>query len=267
MIKFFRNIRKNLLNKGKTSNPSFAKASAGTYLKYAIGEIILVVIGIFLALQLNNWNQNRLDNLQATEALYNLKAELQKNIVDLEDMESRCDASITSTAKGIEILNGDFTVKDLIQIDTLIRSVLSTFPVTKSTYEELINTGNFYNLKNETLKSEIISLYKQTENFSAAYMATNETIFNINLNSELFNYNYLIDQLKSPSPNLKNIDTLWIHDKNSSTFLALYNRALIYKNFNNGIKRNCTRIHLKSTKDLLLSVENELKKETNNNVK
>ena len=46
MIKFFRNIRLNLMETGKTGN----------YFKYAIGEIILVVIGILIALQINNWN-------------------------------------------------------------------------------------------------------------------------------------------------------------------------------------------------------------------
>ncbi|MCK8482273.1 DUF6090 family protein [Psychroserpens algicola] len=49
MIKFFRKIRQNLLSEGKT----------GKYLKYAIGEIILVVIGILIALGINNWNENR----------------------------------------------------------------------------------------------------------------------------------------------------------------------------------------------------------------
>lgn len=49
MIKFFRTIRQNLLSEGKT----------GKYLKYAIGEIILVVIGILIALQINNWNEER----------------------------------------------------------------------------------------------------------------------------------------------------------------------------------------------------------------
>lgn len=49
MIKFFRKIRRNLLSEGKT----------GKYFKYAIGEIVLVVIGILIALQINNWNENR----------------------------------------------------------------------------------------------------------------------------------------------------------------------------------------------------------------
>jgi len=51
MIKFFRNIRQSLIMENKTSK----------YLKYAIGEIVLVVIGILIALQINNWNQNRIN--------------------------------------------------------------------------------------------------------------------------------------------------------------------------------------------------------------
>ena len=50
MIKFFRRIRQTLLMEQKTAQ----------YLKYAIGEIILVVIGILIALELNNWNEERI---------------------------------------------------------------------------------------------------------------------------------------------------------------------------------------------------------------
>ena len=49
MIKFFRRIRYDLMEKNKT----------GKYLKYAIGEIVLVVIGILIALSINNWNENK----------------------------------------------------------------------------------------------------------------------------------------------------------------------------------------------------------------
>ncbi|MDA9089574.1 DUF6090 family protein [Maribacter arcticus] len=49
MIKFFRTILQNLLNEGKTTK----------YFKYAIGEIVLVVIGILIALSINNWNDAR----------------------------------------------------------------------------------------------------------------------------------------------------------------------------------------------------------------
>ena len=51
MIKFFRRIRKNLIMETEKT---------GKYFKYAIGEIVLVMIGILLALQINNWNEKRI---------------------------------------------------------------------------------------------------------------------------------------------------------------------------------------------------------------
>ena len=66
MIKFFRKIRQNLLQEGKTTK----------YFKYAIGEIILVVIGILIALQINNWNENRKVKNLETQIYKELKSDL-----------------------------------------------------------------------------------------------------------------------------------------------------------------------------------------------
>jgi hypothetical protein len=66
MIKFFRKIRQNLLMENKT----------GKYFKYAIGEILLVVIGIIIALQLNNWNESRNLSYKEIISLKALKSEL-----------------------------------------------------------------------------------------------------------------------------------------------------------------------------------------------
>ena len=63
MIKFFRRIRQNLLSEGKT----------GKYLKYAIGEVLLVVIGILIALQINNSNELRKANEEEAILLSDLK--------------------------------------------------------------------------------------------------------------------------------------------------------------------------------------------------
>ncbi len=69
MIKFFRSIRQNLLNEGKTSK----------YLKYAIGEIVLVVIGILIALQLNHWKEANADRALEKEYIVSLIEDLQKD--------------------------------------------------------------------------------------------------------------------------------------------------------------------------------------------
>jgi len=69
MIKFFRKIRFDLMNQNKTTK----------YFKYAIGEIVLVVIGILIALQINNWNQNRLNQIEKNELLSKLHVEFKSN--------------------------------------------------------------------------------------------------------------------------------------------------------------------------------------------
>ena len=69
MIKFFRKIRFDLMEKNKT----------GKYLKYAIGEIVLVVLGILIALSINSWNQDRIDKRSESKYLQELKREIQSN--------------------------------------------------------------------------------------------------------------------------------------------------------------------------------------------
>ena len=69
MIKLFRNIRQSLLAEGKTSK----------YLKYALGEIVLVVIGILIALQINTWNQERINQKVKHELLFKLHEEFKEN--------------------------------------------------------------------------------------------------------------------------------------------------------------------------------------------
>ena len=74
MINFFRKIRYELLEKNKT----------GKYLKYAIGEILLVIIGILIALQINNWNDKRIEIKQLNTSLHAMLEELNQNIQFLE---------------------------------------------------------------------------------------------------------------------------------------------------------------------------------------
>tara|TARA_R110000744_G_scaffold305888_1_gene414228 strand:- start:1715 stop:1927 length:213 start_codon:yes stop_codon:yes gene_type:complete len=70
MIKFFRKIRKNLLNEGKTTK----------YFKYALGEIVLVVIGILIALYLNNQQEAYTIQKQQENYLGQIRGEMINNL-------------------------------------------------------------------------------------------------------------------------------------------------------------------------------------------
>ncbi len=69
MITFFRNIRQKLVSENKTAK----------YLKYALGEIALVMIGILLAMQINNWNQNRLHKNEFNNILETINQDLKRD--------------------------------------------------------------------------------------------------------------------------------------------------------------------------------------------
>ena len=92
MIKFFRKIRQNLLSEGKT----------GKYFKYAIGEIILVVIGILIALQINNWNEQRKDRTKELIVLKQLQEDYQANLIQLEEKMATREKIIISAVALLE---------------------------------------------------------------------------------------------------------------------------------------------------------------------
>ena len=102
MIKFFRKIRYDLMEKNKT----------GKYLKYAIGEIILVVIGILIALSLNNWNENRKNKIYEKDLLENMLGNLKldsitfnKNLQEAKSIDSLHRQLYNIGVKGIKDIN------------------------------------------------------------------------------------------------------------------------------------------------------------------
>ena len=70
MIKFFRHIRKSLISENKM----------GKYFKYAIGEILLVVIGILIALQINNWNERKKSTSQLRAQLVAIQNDINSDL-------------------------------------------------------------------------------------------------------------------------------------------------------------------------------------------
>ena len=157
MIKFFRNIRKNLLNEGKTTK----------YFKYAIGEIILVVIGILIALQINNWNENQLEKLEELQLLENIKIDFEQTILELEGMNSNRQIILSSNYALTDIkIRGDFNNNK--KIDTLIGNtfIVPTFNGKSGSLMVLLNSGKINLLKNEALKKMLFSWPSEVEDMT-----------------------------------------------------------------------------------------------------
>ena len=144
MIKFFRKIRYDLMEKNKT----------GKYLKYAIGEIILVVIGILIALSINNWNEKRKSDNAETYLLTSLNKEFRLNKTLLENNLIRIDSTISHLSILLKLMNktveNNYTDHSL---DSIIYYSLANYSWEPSdfTLKEIENSSNLSNLKNKEL--------------------------------------------------------------------------------------------------------------------
>jgi len=153
MIKFFRQIRKRLLSENKFSK----------YLFYAIGEILLVVVGILIALSINNWNESRKISVTEIESYSNLLRSLKKDSLDLVRIIEIQTKSIESQNKVIqsqsfEIINTMSSNEITEMIYDIYNGAFSFFPK-YGTYNSIVANRGLDIIKSESIKSNLIDLY------------------------------------------------------------------------------------------------------------
>jgi len=148
MIKFFRKIRQNLLMENKT----------GKYFKYAFGEIVLVVIGILIALQLNNWNENQKKRNFAKELILDIKISLVNNYVSLNFVIDYNEEGIASAEMLQKHLQSNLPYHDSLDIHFSKAIQYSTPILRNAGYESLKNYGlNF--VQNDSLLKALDEVY------------------------------------------------------------------------------------------------------------
>jgi hypothetical protein len=188
MLRFFRQIRQRLLTDNKFSK----------YLLYAIGEILLVVIGIVLALQVDNWNQKRQREEEVAKYLINLRDALQDDVSSLDNTISTNQFRLygifyilkfselnTATFADIQWTNykqntGPVTIWEGPFPDTINRPFsIKAFnwlgrgfggaSFNKSVINELYATGSFSDIRNPLVKEKISAYYRYLEQRMEGY--------------------------------------------------------------------------------------------------
>jgi hypothetical protein len=154
MLRIFRNIRQKLAAENKVM----------AYLRYAIGEILLVVIGILIALQVNNWNENRKEHLIEIKYLKNLKHDLQSDSTDLVYYKNIRVGQANAARELIELAKTK-NVSDVFKLDSLYTTVALwwEFVPNNNTFEELRSSGNLKLLRNDSIKNLLLDLNKENE--------------------------------------------------------------------------------------------------------
>ncbi|WP_432410513.1 DUF6090 family protein [Rasiella sp. SM2506] len=149
MIKFFRHIRQRLVTENKLSK----------YLLYAIGEIILVVIGILIALSINNWNQDRLNKSEEQNYLKAIKTDLKKDSLNLNHLINNIDIQLTTLGKLKKDLDSEsLTIQQNVPFTSSLLNTFSFVPE-KSTIQDLVSSGKLNLLANKQVKDTLLSYY------------------------------------------------------------------------------------------------------------
>ena len=152
MIKFFRKIKQQLLTENKF----------GKYLIYAIGEIVLVVIGILIALSINNWNENLKNKKLETSYLKRIIKDLDNDLlqfertIELAQERNKRVLFLESAIIDTQLVNqsSDYFVKSIVYANYTYRPAISNH-----SFEELKSSGRLALIKNENLRVSIAKYY------------------------------------------------------------------------------------------------------------
>jgi hypothetical protein len=167
MIKFFRNIRKKLADDNKPLK----------YMRYAVGEIVLVVIGILIALQINNWNEDQKEREIEVKVLKEIAENLEANILRLQSMMARCNEDNQSADIIISVIDNNLSYSDSLNM----HFYYALNPVDEGSFlsyvgfESMKNVG-FEIIRDDLIKKKIISLFEGVyRDLQAKYNRVNVT--------------------------------------------------------------------------------------------
>lgn len=151
MIKFFRKIRYDLMGKNKT----------GKYFKYAIGEIVLVVIGILIALQINNWNIDRKDKIKSYSYLQRLNEDLEIILVDLDNSIKGTENNLKNSILVKDaLISGKLPIEKQPNFDKYLYQYHQFYITIQdvNTYNEMLNAGELNLVQNRWIRDAFSDL-------------------------------------------------------------------------------------------------------------
>lgn len=219
MIQFFRKIRKELLTENKISK----------YLFYAIGEIVLVVIGILIALQINNWNNNRIKKNAENQYYQNIKRQITEDKQEIIGNINYNNVDLNKLKYGVQIIEeNDRSKTDSLGYIAMNLVRYSDFNRQSNIYETMVNSGEIKLLKNPDIIDGLRSLEEIYIYINKMENIHRDVILNDAINSVMKNIKFNVREVQRP-------DNLFTFEFQNLIFLIIrimnekdeiYNRAL-----------------------------------------
>lgn len=189
MLKFFRKIRHQLLSKNKFS----------AYLVYAIGEIVLVVIGILIALQINNRNTARQESKAVDGYLHNIAKNIEADQENLATIHAFRDSSMVSSRYFMRMIEQERVSKDNVS-EYFSRYMRynplfdESFQADLSGFEALKNSGYLGKIQGTSIETELYKYYRIVDKINEEEQSLNN--FMEEMEYEMYKNN-IVQQLRS----------------------------------------------------------------------
>lgn len=245
MIKFFRLIRLSYIKQNEM----------GKYFKYAIGEILLVVIGILIALQINNWNQNRINHIKAIEYHKRLIQDLDGVIQRATEMNERAQTVLEAVTKSVNALEKgqNLTPTEREDLDfAIIWMYRFNYQVPNiSTIEEMKSNGQLSLIYDPDLRKSTLSYSGFLESIEAIFNYLGQSIHNslqyldknlrskVNTETLVVSHEYDVETLASDEEFINKFSRVSVHWRANVFFTSrLLNQAIDLKEkYENELKK------------------------------
>jgi hypothetical protein len=219
MLPFFGKIRKQFADDNKPLR----------YIRYAVGEIILVIIGILIALQINNWSEIEKSKSESNRLLVVLKLDLEKDIQNFKSLQTEYNDWLLQIENILDnVLDGN--TKKITEFDQLMAGRLSMnyLSINKVTYLDMFNSGRKLEFDNLEIVRNIKDYYQYADNELIKLNSDNEEFYRLLMSyygvRGINTLNRVIEKR-----NLEYIDWTWVSNPSSQEYINLETAMLLYK--------------------------------------
>jgi hypothetical protein len=255
MVKFFRRFRQQLLTENKFSK----------YLLYAIGEIVLVVIGILIALGVNNWNQENKEKKIGDDLLVRIHRDLVQDTIDFRGVIIRNNTLREDLKELLVVLyDGVDTMEEVRNMSNTWDQMLDqAFSPNDNTYRSMLSSGTLGLIRNAELKEEIVDLYSDYDQSKALLLSIGEWMIGIastmDSETDFIKFGSEVSDIFTTQEMFNETDYAFLNEKDNPEF-KLFVRAMssvaFYQKVNNSYRAEL----IKKCDTVLKFIDQELKK-------
>jgi hypothetical protein len=261
MIKFFRRIRQQLLTENRFSKPA---SPVGRYLLYAIGEIVLVVLGILIALSVNNWNQENKDRRSGEDYLFRIHRDLVQDTINFRNIIHNNNLLREDIKQLLVTLyDGVESIEEVQYMGAIYDKALDqVFSPNDNTYKGMISSGTLGLIKNPELKEEIVELYSEYDQKRALLSAIGAWMINIATTetneTDFIKFNNGVIDIFTTQEMLNENDFSFLNDKEDRRF-KVFVKAISATAFNQTASNAYYLELINRCNDVLQHIDEELK--------